>query len=281
MRFRESFIFLFLGFPPSIALFLTNFDARAAELGTTTSQASVTKLNCAVQYHEGLLSARINQTPIKRIFDELGTKLRVTVNYNDPMIAGQIISTIFDAIPLKEGIKNILDGYSYVLDVSEDEIVLQVLSAPVETIRVKPQNKPPAVAENSTIELTGEDSESNDLGYSDDEQEASSDALLEKAVDVLHSPFPHLYANAIDELTGLQGTEASEALVDLGRRNNLTTETRLQVIDSLLQRIENNPSMDVIALDGLRQMAENGDSNISKTANRVLTELDKRSEINR
>ncbi|MEE9344749.1 MAG: hypothetical protein V3U88_03990 [Methylococcales bacterium] len=260
---------------------MTNFDARAAEPRTTTSQASVTKLDCVVQYHEGLLSAHINQTSIKRVFDELRTKLRVTVNYNDPMTADQTISTFFDTIPLKEGIKNILNGYSYILDVSEDEIILQVLSAPVEAIRVKTLNKPPIAAENSAIELTGEDSKSDDLGYSDDEQEASSDALLEKAVDALHSPFPHLYANAIDELTGLQGTEASEALVDLATRNNLATETRLQVIDSLLQRIENNPSTDVIALDGLRQMAEDGDPNISKTANRVLTELDKRSEMSR
>ncbi len=280
MGFRESYVFLFVGLLLNIVLFLTNFDASAAEIRTTTAQVSVAELNCIVQYHEGLLSARINQTPIKRVFDELGTKLRVTVNYNDPMIAGDTISTFFDAIPLKEGIKNILDGYSYVLDVSEDEMVLQVLSAPVEAIRVKTLNKPPVTAENSTIELTAEDSESGDPDYSDDQQEASSDALLEKAVDVLHSPFPHLYANAIDELTGLQGTEASEALVDLARRNNLTTESRLQVIDSLLQRIENNPSTDNIALDGLRQLAEDGDANISKVANRVLTELVKRSEIN-
>lgn len=280
MEFRKLFVFIFLGLILSIVLFLTNFDARAAELRTTTSQALVAEFNCVVQYHKGLLSVRINQTPIKRVFDKLGTKLRVTVNYNDPMMADQTISIFFDAIPLKDGIKNILDGYSYVLDGSEDEIVLQILSAPIEAIRVKTLNKPPVVAENSAIELTGEDSESDDPGYSDDQQEASSDALLEKAVDVLHSAFPHLYANAIDELTSLQGAEASEALVDLVRRN-LTTETRLQVIDSLLQRIENNPSTDDIALDGLRQMAEDGDPNISKTANRVLTELDKRSRIDR
>lgn len=67
----------------------------------------------AIQYARGLLDGQIENVPLGKVLSELARKSGVQVHFIDPVIAQWSVSASLKGVPFVEGIKRILDGFSY------------------------------------------------------------------------------------------------------------------------------------------------------------------------
>jgi len=82
----------------------------------------------SIQYDRGLIDVQTENVPLGRVLSELARKSGVQVSFTDPAIAQWPVSASIAGIPLLEGIKGILDGFSYAIYHAADISGVIVLS---------------------------------------------------------------------------------------------------------------------------------------------------------
>ncbi len=114
------FLALSLGLSPHAAYGLMDHArTRSPDKPVTTSRLSI-------QYEQGLINARILNTPLGEVGREFARKTGVRFALNDPVLANRPISTVFKGLPLREGIREILTGFSYAISPAAETGRLEV-----------------------------------------------------------------------------------------------------------------------------------------------------------
>jgi len=67
----------------------------------------------SIKYTPGLLYGQIENVPLGKVLSELARKSGVQVHLTDPVIAQWSVSASLEGVSFVEGIKRILDGFSY------------------------------------------------------------------------------------------------------------------------------------------------------------------------
>ncbi len=82
----------------------------------------------SIRYDRGLVDVQTENVPLGRVLSELAHKSGVQVSFTDPAIAQWPVSVSIAGIPLVEGIKGILGGFSYAIYPAADISGVIVLS---------------------------------------------------------------------------------------------------------------------------------------------------------
>ncbi len=114
------FLALSLGLSPPAAYGITD---RARIL---SQEKPVTTSRLSIQYEQGLINARILNTPLGEVGRELAQKTGVRVVLSAPVIGNRPVSTVFKGLPLREGIRKILTGFSYAISPAAETGGLEV-----------------------------------------------------------------------------------------------------------------------------------------------------------
>lgn len=69
----------------------------------------------SIRYDRGLIHVRTEHVPLGRVLSELARQIGVQVSFADPVIAQWPVSVSVGGSPLVEGIKGILNGFSYAI----------------------------------------------------------------------------------------------------------------------------------------------------------------------
>lgn len=251
----------------------------------------------ALRYENGLIDARIDNAPLGKVLRELALKTGMQIHLADPVIANWPVLASVKGIPLVEGVKQILEGFSYVLYLAANGPVVIVLSTQPDPAKMvvkttaaalKPASlaQPPhAISEKAPRSLDEFQpiSVGDALSGADGEQELSpeeqlaviqehDEALLKRALDVLNSDYKHLHAEAIDQLVGILDPRATQALVEAAS-TGLDAKSRAHAVEALWQHAAHLQFADTSSVAALKQLAEDSDANVRAVARRALQDM--------
>ncbi len=250
-----------------------------------------------LRYKNGLLDARIDNAPLGKVLHELARKTGIQIHIADPVIANWPVLASVKGIPLAEGIKQILESFSYVLYPAANVPVVMVLSTRPDPAKVgvkttaaalKPVSlaQPPhAISEEAPKSL--DEFQPIAVGDAffgaDGKQELSqeerlavvqeyNEALLKRALDVLKSDYKHLQAEAINQLVGMDDPRIPQVLVEAAS-TGLDAKSRAQAVEALWRHVGHLRFTDATSVDALKQLAEDSDANVSTIARRALQDM--------
>jgi hypothetical protein len=252
-----------------------------------------------LRYENGLINARIDSAPLGTVLHELARKTGMQIHLADPVIANWPILASVEGIPLVEGVKRILEGFSYVFYPAEDVPVIIVLSTRPDPAKL--DVKTTAVVLNTTSlaqphHTINEDTphsldefrpiaveDALDLSRGDGQQELSQgdqsvavqeyhEALLKRALDVLNSDYKHLHTEAINQLMGMNDPRVTEALIEAASTNQ-DAKFRAKAVEALWQHAAYLQFADETSVTALKQLAEDSDANVSKVARHALQDM--------
>ena len=216
----------------------------------------------------------------------------------DPVIGNWPILASVKGMPLVEGVKQILEGFSYALYPAANGPVVIVLSTQPDPAKMGDKTtatalKPVSLAQPLHAAISKEVPQSLDefhpisvgdaLSEADGERELSpeeqlaviqehDEALLKRALDVLSSDYKHLYAEAIDQLVGILDPRATQALVEAASMGP-DAKSRAQAAEGLWQHAAHLQFADATSVTALKQLAEDSDANVSAVAHRALQDM--------
>lgn len=280
------------------------FGARAQGLHGRCTQAESPKPTVtpflSVRYAEGSVNIKICNAPLATVLRELTLKTGLRVAFLAPDVAGLPVSASVKAKSLREGIRKILDGYSYVFFSIANTPAIAVLSTPpglkTTATRLQPElpdksslsteNAGPisvvapqtldefqAIAVEAVFEVPGDEVDpSAQLDREQAYSQASHQALLNRALAALQSQHTQLYSEALDQLVGIEDVRATNALVERAR-HGLEESLRVQAVGSLSRHAESLKFNDRASVDALKQLTDDSNSNVSNIARRGLEQL--------
>jgi hypothetical protein len=100
---------------PGLALVPRGVSANSQPTKTLAEDNPAIPDRPSIRYDRGLIDVRTENVPLGRVLSELARQSRVQVSFTDPAIAQRPVSVSVGRIPLVEGIKEILDGFSYAI----------------------------------------------------------------------------------------------------------------------------------------------------------------------
>ena len=215
----------------------------------------------------------------------LARKTGMQIHIADPVIANWPVLASVKGIPLAEGVKRILESFSYVLYPAANVPVVIVLSTrpdPAKTTAaaLKPvslaqphhaisEEAPKSLDEFQPIEVgdafLGADGEQE---LSPEEQLAVvqeyNEALLKRALDALKSDYKQLHAEAINQLVGMDDPRVAQVLVEAAN-TDLDAKSRAQAVEALWQHAGYLQFADATSVNALKQLAEDSDANVTQS----------------
>jgi hypothetical protein len=250
-----------------------------------------------LRYENGLIDARIDNAPLGKVLHGLALKTGIQIHLADPVIGNWPILASVRGMPLIEGVKQILKGFSYALYPAANGPVVIVLSTQPDPAKISDKTTAAALKPASLAQpipaISKEAPQSLDefqpisvgdaLSGADGERELSpeeqlaviqehDEALLKRALDVLKSDYKHLYAEAIDQLVGILDPRATQALVEAASTGP-DAKSRAQAAEGLWQHAAHLQFADATSVTALKQLAEDSDANVSAVAHRALQDM--------
>ncbi|HEV8711768.1 MAG TPA: HEAT repeat domain-containing protein [Candidatus Binatia bacterium] len=246
----------------------------------------------ALHYDGALISAEIDNVQLGKVLGALGQKTGLQVQLIDPAIANWPVSASMKAAPLDEGIREILDGFSYVFYFANNIPVVIVLSTHPDAARTgfktavgrAEQISPLSLDEFQPLRVEEPSSGSGEEGDQDPDPVVQAaqeyeynEVLLRRALDALNSKHTHLRAEALDQLADVQDPRATQALVEAASgRTNLDPQYRLQAVTALSRQAFNMNFIDTVSVDALKQLAGDSDENVRGVARQALQDMQQR-----
>ena len=260
-----------------------------------TGKGNLTTLD--LHYENGLIDARIDNAPLGKVLHELARKTGMQIHIADPVITNWPVLASVKGIRLVEGVKRILESFSYVLYSAANGPVVIVLSTRPDPAKVgvkttaaalKPvslaqphhaisEETPKSLDEFQPIAVGDAFFEADgkqELGQEDQLAvvQEYNEALLKRAFDVLKSDYKHLHAEAINQLVGVDDPRVTQVLVE-ATSTGLDAESRAQAAETLWRHVGYLQFADATSVDALKQLAEDSDANVSMIARRALQDM--------
>jgi hypothetical protein len=286
------FIILLITIAGLLGVMLFTDPVYAATLSLSKAgKGNLTTLD--LHYENGLIDARIDNAPLGEVLRELALKIGMQIHIADPVIANWPVLVSVKGIPLAEGVKRILESFSYVLYSAANVPVIIVLSTrpdPAKTTAaaLKPvslaqphhaisEEAPKSLDEFQPIAV------GNAFFGADGKQELSqadqlavvqeyNEALLKRALDVLKSDYKHLQVEAINQLVGMDDPRVTQVLVEAASTGP-DAKSRAQAVEALWRHAAYLRFTDATLATAIKQLAEDSDANVSKVAHHALQDM--------
>jgi hypothetical protein len=114
MKPRPIFILL-MTLLPGLALVPCGVSANPQPIKTLAKDNPAIPDRPSIRYDRGLIDAQTDNVPVGRVLSELARQSGVQVSFTDPAIAQWPVSISVEGLPLVEGIKGVLNGFSYAI----------------------------------------------------------------------------------------------------------------------------------------------------------------------
>lgn len=114
----------------SLAIALLSDRASAIEAGFPRGERASGGPVLSIRYAHGLIDYQITGIPLKRALDEIAVKTGMLAVVADPATAARPVSASAQTVPLEQGIKHLLEGFSFALYPVAGSHVVVVLSTP-------------------------------------------------------------------------------------------------------------------------------------------------------
>lgn len=235
----------------------------------------------SIRYREGRMDIWVRDSSLGRVMEDVAYRTGLHVVLSDPAIVDWPVRARAMGVSLREGIRHILDGFSYALCLEDRHYSLIIISAPprprgrgefLADVAIRPEHATAAIP--TTLDefrplFTDEESgviETRTTGPAEPPEREHREALLLRALDALESEYKQLHAEAIDQLAGLQDFRATEALIEAASSG----VHRLQAIGALAQHAAYQQDADVTSLMALEGLAEDKDPDVRDLVRQVL-----------
>jgi hypothetical protein len=290
------FIILLITIAGLLGVMLFTDPVYAATLSLSkTGKGNLTTLD--LHYENGLIDARIDNAPLGEVLRDLALKTGMQIHIADPVITNWPVLASVKGIPLAEGVKRILESFSYVLYSAANGPVVIVLSTRPDPAKggvkttaaalnpvslAQPHHAISAEAPKSLDEFqpiaVGDTFFGADGKQELDQEDRLAavqeynEALLKRALDVLKSDYKHLQAEAINQLVGMDDPRVAQLLVETAS-TGLDAKSRAQAVETLWRHVGYLRFADATSVDALKQLAEDSDANVSTIARRALQDM--------
>jgi HEAT repeat protein len=235
-----------------------------------------------------MIEAEISDAPLDQVARELERWTQTRVILTDPASASWRISAFVKAKSFGEGIRQILNGYSYAIyPIGAETPVIVVLSTrrnlPTPTAIPVAQGLQSAAqveapAESDAEDLTAEDDHDAD-SVTSLTHEQRQEALLTKALAMLKSGNRQLHAQAIDQLASIHDARATQALIGAANGDGTADpRSRVQAAESLWNHAAELEFSDQASVNALKRLATDRDTNVRNIARQALADMQQQQE---
>ncbi len=309
------FILALTMLPGSVPAYGSNAAANASQ-AQTTNPSPFTPLY--IHYEKGVIDAHIDDAALGKVLQELALKTGMQINLTDSAIANWPVSASVKGIPLVEGIKIILDGFSYVLYPVANMPVVIVLSTQPDPARAEkttttglqyaslpatptikdtdtalfaptpnegvPQSLDefqPITMEEESLDPMAEGGQEVDPAMQSAKEQEHNEALLQRALDALKSEHKHLHWEATNQLEGMKDPRATQALIEATSSNaGKDSKARTQAVETLWRHAADLQFADETSVNALKQLAEDSDTRVAEVARQALRSMQQYQEQN-
>ncbi len=220
----------------------------------------------AIRYEDGALTVRIDKLPLGELLRNLGTVTGARFTLNDPSIARQTVSVSVEAQPYAQGIRQILDGFSYAIYPDE--------SRPLPSVMVlsKGGTAHSGIAganDDSGVGLRENAADWNEKRATIDDH--GFEEQIDRALEALAAA-KTIDQDVLEQLVGAQDPRATKVLVQAASDSS-RTESRAQAVEALWRHADDHAFGDETAVASLEQLAEDADPQVSTIAHQALQDM--------
>jgi len=243
-----------------------------------------------IHYENDLIDVHVDNAPLGKVLHALALKTGVQVTLADPVIADMPVSNSVKGVSLAEGIKGLLDGFSYALYRIGAAPEILVLSKGPSSDHSSQATSPDDNRSHSSDEavprslgefqpIMKEEEFSEPVAESEQDPAAQSagepeqiEQLLNRALDAMNSEYLHLHAEAINQLQGIKDPRATQALMEAAS-TGMDMNLRAQAVEALRQHVADRQFADAQVVSTLKRLAADSDENISSIAHQALQDV--------
>jgi len=215
------------------------------------------------------IDAEVNGAPLGLVAQALQAQANIQVTLNDPRIAAYPISARISSCAMDKSIRQLLNGLSYVVSASPRGRRVVVLSSDAvdgSDLAALSKSGPQTLDEFRRIAVPDE---TDDAETAASDQGQLRDAMLQRALDALKSPYSHLHADAIEQLATLEDRRATDALIQIaehGPSRGFAAEalSRIALLDQTA-----DPSL----VAALKQLAVDPDADVRRVASLAVEQI--------
>jgi hypothetical protein len=221
-----------------------------------------------IRYQGERLSARIDNQPLNTVLRELGAATGARFVLNDPENGQSPVSAAVESQPFVDGVKRILEGFSYAIYPMEDADLptVIVLSTPrvSRSIGVSGSVRPlPASEQKAEDSSTGEQAEAMTRAEHEETLNRATAALSQEG---------QLNQQVLNQLEGIGDPRATQMLVQAasGVQNG---RDRVRATEALWHHAADLQFADEASISALEQLATDTDARVQKTAQQALEDM--------
>lgn len=236
------------------------------------SGASIT-----VDYERPWIEASIQNARLVDVLRTLAEKAPLRYSFAQRGIAEYPISAVVRSTRLVEGVRQILSGFSYAIDVRRSHVQLLVLSAVTSAPTIDaeteaayvPYRQVHAVSEPSLLDAPN-DLESDAIFVAAEREE--HEVHLQRVLTDLHSLDVNQRTDAINELLNIDDPSAVQALIEVTNPHDKHEDVplRLAAVDALAQYALDNNFSDRSVVEALEQLAGDTEESVAGAAQMAL-----------
>lgn len=240
---------------------------HAGKLGTSIT----------LHYERPWIEASIQNARLLDVFRTLAEKAPLRYSFAQRELAEYPISAVVRTTKLVEGVRQILSGFAYAIDVRRSHIQVLVLStitsAPTINADTKaayvPYRQGHAVSDPSLLDA------SNDLEYEvifAAAEREEHEVHLQRVLTDLHSLDVNQRTDAIDQLMSIEDPSAVQALIEVTNAPDKHDDVslRLAALDALAQYALDNNFSDRSVVEALEQLAGDTEESVAGAAQMAL-----------
>jgi len=230
-----------------------------------------------VHYERPWIEASIRNARLLDVFRTLAEKAPLRYSFAQREIAEYPISTVVRTTKLVEGVRQILRGFSYAIDVQRSHIQLLVLSAVTSAPTIDaeteaayvPYRQVHAVSEPALLEAPN-DLESEVIFAAAEREE--HEVHLQRVLTDLHSLDVNQRTDAIYQLLSIEDPRAVQALIGVTNTHDKHDDVslRLAAVDALGQYALDNNFFNRSVVEALEQLARDTEESVAGAAQRAL-----------
>lgn len=230
-----------------------------------------------VHYERPWIEASIQNARLLDVFRTLAEQAPLRYSFAQREIAEYPISSVVRTTKLVEGVRQILSGFSYAIDVRRSHIQVLVLSAVTSAPTIDAETEAAyvsyrqvhAVSEPSLLEAPN-DLESEIIFAAAEREEHV--VHLQRVLTDLHSLDMNQRTDAINELSSIDDPSAVQALIGVTNAHDKHEDVplRLAAVDALAQYALDNNFSDRSVVEALEQLAGDTEESIAGAAQIAL-----------
>jgi hypothetical protein len=233
---------------------LAGFPAAAAAEPVKNEPSPHSRIH--IEMRADLVDARIGDASLGDVAVALSARTGLKYRLPRGLASSHRLSVDIRGLPLREALRQMLRGLSYMVYPTAGGLRLIVLSAGS------------ADSEPSSLESSGMPVNSRGA------KERGSEGRLRKAIRALAAADRVTRQEAMRSLAGLDDPRATQALIEVAvtRSDRAEPESRINAVELLLERVRGENFSDAAVLETLSQLAEDSDPFIANLSRQAIQE---------